>query len=184
MGLRSLPLGGMDVPAWTPGYLTRLEERACWLHKVWCLDSQIQSLEAASFFGRAAKQYDEALLVSRDWHVHKRCGPAFGAGVSHCTTEDLKSPPDELNSLHRHGPSVGQETDVVVETLEQGWSSWKHTMKPKEAKVVQAAAKPRSTGIGKPLHSVWGSFAASRCADAGFTLQNVCSCRDSQQMSS
>ena len=55
-------LGFGNGPAWTPGYLSRLEERACWLHKVFCLDSQVQNLEAASFFGRAARQHDGALL--------------------------------------------------------------------------------------------------------------------------
>ena len=77
-------LGFGNEPAWTPGCLSRFEERACWLHKVWCLDSQVQSLEAASFFGRAAKQHDGALqqlqsCVQVPLLASGRAGPAEGA---------------------------------------------------------------------------------------------------------
>ena len=77
-------LGFGNEPAWTPGCLSRFEERACWLQKVWCLDSQVQSLEAASFFGRAAKQHDGALqqlqsCVQIPLLAAGRAGPAEGA---------------------------------------------------------------------------------------------------------
>ena len=54
-------IGFGNEPAWEPGVLTRLEERACWLRKVCCLDQQVQCLEQAAFFCRMARQSDNLL---------------------------------------------------------------------------------------------------------------------------
>ena len=51
-------VGFGNVPSWRPGILSREEERGHWVHKVCCLDLQIQCLEQASFYSRLAMQSD------------------------------------------------------------------------------------------------------------------------------
>lgn len=57
----TMSIGFGNGPIWTPNYMCRDEERACWLQKVSCLDQQVQCLEQAAFFGRVAKQCDTCL---------------------------------------------------------------------------------------------------------------------------
>ena len=94
-----------NEPAWIPGYLSRFEERACWLHKVWCLDSQVQSLEAASFFGRAAKQHDGALPQLQS------CAqtPLLAAGRADPADGAVSSPPEARGEQEAAALTVAEQ---------------------------------------------------------------------------
>ena len=70
-------IGFRNEPVWQPGFLSREEERACWVQKVTCLDQQAHCLEQAAFFCRLAKQSDALLQL---WDVDVRGAETRGAG--------------------------------------------------------------------------------------------------------
>jgi hypothetical protein len=89
--------------------LSRHAERSLWLHLTSVIRHKAEHLQAALFYAEleagATWQLAPHAGLRPDWQVHKSCGPSFGAGVSQCTTADLKPPPVGL-------PSVGLDADV------------------------------------------------------------------------